>query len=191
MIGENIEILHAIPGRVRLRVGGLKRDPGSARGIQDRIADHPGVRQVEANPATGSVVIHFDPAAGPPGAFLRQIVPEHVASEWEAGPARALNGSSLGFASAGRIAGLFRQVDRRVEATTGGLDLKVLLPVVLFIFGMRALLAPKKKLALPTWYDFLWFAFGTFVALNRPAIEERADQPGRSSPRINPTPDGD
>jgi len=191
MIGGNIEILHAIPGRLRLRVGDLKRDPESAREIQERIADHPGVRQVEANPATGSVVIHFDPAAGPPGAFLRQIFPEHVTAEWEAAPAQALDGFSRGFAPAGRIAGLFRQVDRRVEATTGGLDLKVLLPVVLFIFGMRALLAPKKKLALPTWYDLLWFAFGTYVALNRAAVEEGADRSGRPSPRMNPAPDGD
>lgn len=191
MIGGNIEILHAIPGRVRLRVGGLKRDPGSAREIQDRIADHPGVRQVEANPVTGSVVIHFDPAAGTPGEFLRQVVPEHVAAEWEAAPAQAFDGSPRGFAPAGRIAGLFRQVDRRVEATTGGLDLKVLLPVALFLFGMRALLAPKKKLALPTWYDLLWFAFGSFVALNRATIEEGADKSGKSPPRMNTMPNGD
>jgi hypothetical protein len=55
-----------------------------------------------------------------------------------------------------------------VGKVTGGMDLKVLLPVALFCLGIRSLVA-SEKLPFPAWYDFLWFAFGTFLALN-PAI---------------------
>jgi hypothetical protein len=187
MIDRSVEILHAIPGRVRLRVAGLKRDPALAREIEGRFSADPAIQHVEASPVTGSVLIRFDPAAGPPVEFVRRLVPEHIAAEWEVAtlptpaPARDVT-------PARGIADFFRVLNRRVGARTGGLDLTVLLPLALFALGVRGLLgSERKKLAVPTWYDLLWFAFGTFLMLNRSAIEE---DPGRRIAGITPTSDG-
>jgi hypothetical protein len=37
--------------------------------------------------------------------------------------------------------------------------------MTLLFFGVRSLWT-SKKLALPAWYDYLWFAFSTFAMLN-------------------------
>jgi hypothetical protein len=187
MIDRSVEILHAIPGRVRLRVAGLKRDPALAREIEGRFSADPAIQHVEASPVTGSVLIRFDPAAGPPVEFVRRFVPDHIAAEWEVStlPTPAAAGDVT---PARGIADFFRELNRRVGVRTGGLDLTVLLPLALFALGVRGLLgSERKKLAVPTWYDLLWFAFGTFLMLNRSAIEEDS---GRRIAGITPTSDG-
>jgi hypothetical protein len=45
------------------------------------------------------------------------------------------------------------------------MDLKVLVPLLLFGLGIRSLIK-SEKLPAPTWYDFLWFALGTYFMLN-------------------------
>ena len=47
----------------------------------------------------------------------------------------------------------------------GNADLKILLPLTLFLLGVRGVLV-SEQLALPTWYDLLWFSLGTFIMLN-------------------------
>ena len=75
-----------------------------------------------------------------------------------------------------------------MAARAGGLDLTVFLPLALFALGMRGRLgSERKKLAVPTWYDLLWFAFGTFLMLNRSAIEEGSS---RRITAIDPTSNG-
>jgi hypothetical protein len=67
-----VEILSAVPGRVRLRVHGIRDD--AARSAESaaavRILD--GVHSADANPATGTILARFDPA--------RIDVPEIVAA---------------------------------------------------------------------------------------------------------------
>jgi hypothetical protein len=57
-----------------------------------------------------------------------------------------------------------------VGKVTGGIDLKLLLPLTLFVLGVRGLLVAQ-KVPFPAWYDLLWFAFGTYFMLNRPEAE--------------------
>ena len=51
---EGLKVIHALPGRVRLRVAKVKGNPGLARQAQEKLAQVPGIRQVEANPAPGA-----------------------------------------------------------------------------------------------------------------------------------------
>jgi hypothetical protein len=70
-------------------------------------------------------------------------------------------------APADAVAELGRQINQRIESATGGtLDLKLLVPASLLIGGLVRLIAAR-KITSPTWYDFLWFAFGTYFTLNR------------------------
>ena len=63
-----------------------------------------------------------------------------------------------------------------VGQTTGGLDLKLLAPLALILFGLRRLWAAEKPTS-PSWFDYLWFGFASFVMLNRGLVE------GGSGPR--------
>ena len=63
----------AAPGRVRVRVRGLRNTPLIAAHLEDRIAANHGVRRVAANAITGSVLILFDPTATKPRRLIAEI----------------------------------------------------------------------------------------------------------------------
>jgi hypothetical protein len=58
---KEIEVVHAIPGRVRLRIARVKHNPPLAEEIQKRFSAIQGILQVEANPVTSSVLLIYGP----------------------------------------------------------------------------------------------------------------------------------
>ena len=73
---------------------------------------------------------------------------------------------------AGGVAAFFGTLDSKVaQASSGWGDLKVLVPLVLFLLGVRSLLLVE-QVRFPAWYDYFWFAFGTFIALHPPAASK-------------------
>ena len=69
-------------------------------------------------------------------------------------------------ACAGGITTAIGALNAGVGKVTGGIDLKLLLPLTLFVFGIRGLLVAQ-KVVFPAWYDLLWFSFATYLMLNR------------------------
>jgi hypothetical protein len=64
------------------------------------------------------------------------------------------------------IASFFAGLNKNIETATGSaVDLRILLPVGLFFLGLRSFLLTDKR-PLPTWYDFFWFALGTYFMLH-------------------------
>ena len=58
-----VEPVHdAVPGRVRLRIGGLRGAPEIRALVEQGLAAHPAVRQVSASTITGNALVLFDPA---------------------------------------------------------------------------------------------------------------------------------
>lgn len=55
-----IRIAHSLPGRVRLKLDGLRRNPVLAQTLEQRAAAISGVLAARANPLTGSLLIHYD-----------------------------------------------------------------------------------------------------------------------------------
>src|SRR5262249_46082183 len=51
-----------LPGRARLAVCGLQRNPRRAQVVEDALRDRAGVRAVEASARTGNVLVVFDPS---------------------------------------------------------------------------------------------------------------------------------
>ena len=60
MTKMKLEIAHQVPGRIRMKVGAAKANPELLEQIKETFMVIPGVEQVEVNPATGSVVLHYD-----------------------------------------------------------------------------------------------------------------------------------
>jgi hypothetical protein len=58
---EGIKVVHAIPGRLRLKISRMKRDPVLAAEVQKRLSSVQAIRQVVTNPLTGSVLLLYDP----------------------------------------------------------------------------------------------------------------------------------
>jgi hypothetical protein len=169
-IGD-IRVVHAIPGRVRVKISRLKENPVLAREVQARLATVQGIQYVEVNPVTGSVLVLYDRTTLESldsllslAAWFSPLFPDlefHKLEDW----LTSANGNGNATSFAERLATFFGGLNAKVAETTGGIDLKLLLPLTLFLLGMRGVLVAGKGV-FPTWYDLLWFAFGTFFMLN-------------------------
>jgi hypothetical protein len=60
MEAAGVEIIHHLPGRLRLRVPEVKANGSYASSLETRLRTINGIRTAEANPVTGSVLIHYD-----------------------------------------------------------------------------------------------------------------------------------
>ena len=166
-----IKVVHAIPGRVRVKIARIKENPTLAREVQERLAAVRGIQRAEVNPITGSVLVLYDRTAlESPDSLLSLVewfgplIPDLEFSDLEGWLASA-NGDGTDTPFAERLSAAFGSLNAKVGETTGGIDLKFLLPLTLFLLGMRGVLAAGKGV-FPSWYDLLWFAFGTFFMLN-------------------------
>lgn len=54
--------IHHLPGRLRIRLAGVKGNANEARSLELLLQEQKGVASVEANPLTGSVLIYYNPA---------------------------------------------------------------------------------------------------------------------------------
>lgn len=168
---EDIRVVHAIPGRIRLKVPQLRENPALASEIQTRLVSASGIRLVETNPTTGSVLVFYETQefVSPDSlhalaAPLATLFPEVDIKGLEAQFRQSANGTTSPLT--GGISALFGTLNTGVhQLTRGGADLKILAPLALFAFGVRSLLMSEKPVV-PTWYDLLWFALGTFFMLN-------------------------
>jgi hypothetical protein len=174
-----IKVVHAMPGRIRVKISRLKDNPAFGREIQQRLSDVQGIQRVEVNLVTGSVLVLYDVAAmdsfdsliSLAGSFA-PLFPELNMGELQAWfDAFGDNGDGQPSVAA-RLSTLFGTLNHEVGKSTGGLDLRLLLPLILLFFGIRGLLVAE-KVTFPAWYDLLWFAFGSFFMLNPGRVEER------------------
>ena len=187
MRGVSVRLAHASPGRIRLKVDELKKDPGKATEIEDKLRTIPGIRSVSANPVTGSLLLTYDEPAPDSdsielpfavaqilGISLNDLAPEDL---------RLLmshrgNGNKLPAASIPEaLESTFRDMNAAARRTVG-VDLGTLLPLALTVLGVRSLLVSEKTIV-PSWYDYLWFSFSTYFILNR--IDAQSDGPPNHS----------
>jgi Heavy metal associated domain 2 len=168
-----VQVAHAIPGRIRLKIEGLRANPGLAQRLEERLSGTAGVRHVEASPVTGSLLIRYDEqspewrggevvlagklAGVAPGLDLRTTAHTWTAKGVDSSDPLALKSS--------HVTGLFGSLNEAVSSVTGGTDLKLLVPLLLVLLGVRGFLTAE-RMAVPRWYDFLWFGFGAFIMLN-------------------------
>ncbi|MCF7992376.1 MAG: hypothetical protein K9M02_18195 [Thiohalocapsa sp.] len=68
-----IEIRHSIPGRMRLKVASLARDPRSSDGLVAMLREQTGVTGIRSNPACGSIIVDFVPGKLDQGVLLAKM----------------------------------------------------------------------------------------------------------------------
>ena len=68
------EYVHAIEGRLRIKVPEVKRSPAVARRVEGQFRAIDGILEVSANPVTGNVLFHFEPDQIEPYAIMGTLV---------------------------------------------------------------------------------------------------------------------
>jgi len=131
MSDGDVRIVHAIPGRIRVRVSRLKDNPGYADTVSGRLRALPGVVRVESNVRTGSVLVTYGTGAGiaelVPGlseALQASVLPDLRAVDLEArllGGSNGSNGSDPATPLASRITSFLGTLDQGVGALPEGI----------------------------------------------------------------------
>ncbi len=166
-------VVHQIPGRVRVRLPRAERNPRLLHELRGFIESLGGVRQVEINPVTGSILVHYQPESQDQiHSLLRQAdmfesppeltdADELAATiEKEAEFLAAHSELALGVVQA------CKALNREVRtATDNAVDLKVLLPAGLAVW---AFLKHGVEASTPLWVTLAIFSVNSFIALHRP-----------------------
>lgn len=178
---EGLKVVHALPGRVRLKVAKVKGNQVLARLAEKKLVQVPGIEQVEAKANTGSLLIHYSlndlfdsEALESLSETLAELFPEIEIGALMTGLMSLTENpgavAGAGTAIAQGISGSLAALNTEIRKYTGGLDLRLLAPLALIFLGLRGLWTAE-KLRFPTWSEYLWFGFSSLIMLNRGLVD--------------------
>jgi len=179
---QAIQIIHILPGRVRVRLPRLKGNASLAGEVERTLTALAGVHHVETSTTTGSVLVLYEPhilealnleaigpllgLAGALGLACEDVDMDRL-QDWLH---MVTNGAHPGTptTSGSDMAAWLNSANPGVAQVTGEWgELRTLVPLTLAFLGLRSLLFTE-PLPFPTWYDYLWFAFSTYMILHLP-----------------------
>lgn len=165
-----VQVVHAIPGRLRLRMPWLRKAEHEGEAIADRLAAIPGVDEVQVRPFTGSVLCLFDPARVDvkriTAVAAEAAAAEHVVERGEAPPpppvfARPGDGHRSSVAKALMRSARELNADT-LNATDGRLDLGTM-AFLAFMSAGAAEVVFSRQLPAPPWFNLAWWAIQAFT----------------------------
>jgi hypothetical protein len=172
-----LQVAHQVPGRLRMKVTSAKGNPELLKEIGEAFRAIPGIERVSVNPATGSVVLHYDTdrhdefhggldrhyqatgaqCCGPPNTEI-DVLANKIAEE-----ADFLAQNSH---SAKAVVDLFKKFDREIKLASGNMvDLKIVL--ALGIIGITVLEVGVNT-ATPIWLTLAIFTVNHALEMHQP-----------------------
>jgi hypothetical protein len=138
-------------GRLRLKIPARKGDPAYFTALAQAFSECPGIRNVEVNPETGSVL------------FLHSADPDAIVAYAEGKELFRIfeNANRPVHVSTG-VKAKYRELDEKVKRATGG---EWDVPAVAFIglLGAGAYQIARGNFAAPAWYTAFWYALNIFL----------------------------
>jgi len=170
-----VQIVHALPHRVHLRVPRLAGHWGALERAARALAAGGAFARVTARPATGSFIVEDDEHLLDPRELARRLGESardarddegrsiaDLAPEEHPGPTRVAR--AVAHAVAGVNADIRAALDDRA-------DLGTILPVFFAAAGVTEV-ATTGKMPTPTWFNLLWWSLRSFMTFNIRAVEE-------------------
>lgn len=173
----HVHTAHQMPGRIRLKLDGSTNKAHDLEALRGSIGSMHGVRRIEMDPASGSLIVHYDPHLY--GKFQHQLQ-QHGDSSGDfhlsvpdigegAGDIKDVEEEADFLAEHSQTARVivdsFRSLNRTVRHLTDNmLDLQVLLPLGLASVAFLEIGAA----ATPLWVTLGLFSFNSFVTLHSP-----------------------
>jgi len=169
-------VSHHIPGRMRINLPSLKGDGWLLQEIRESLSPLPGVRDIETNLLTGSILLRYSAdefetfgarlaeQAERNGLFTLNLPPLNSGRRLSMRPAEPVNltGPSE---MARAIAGILGEVNISIKRQTDNIiDLKFLLPFTVAMYGT---FKAGKRVGTPLWLTLILFSFTSFVVLNQ------------------------
>jgi hypothetical protein len=169
-------VIHHVRGRMRVKVPGAKGDPALLQLIKEAISPLRGVRQVEVNPSTGSVVVLYDASghdqfqhqlamqASQSGLFMLQPPELSEVDQLARRIEQEAEFLSEHSDTARKMVDLVKDINLSIrKATNNAVDLKVLLPLALAAYSIVEL---ESDISTPLWVTLGIFSFNSFLTLH-------------------------
>jgi len=178
MSKRRARVVHHVKGRIRVKLPDAKGDHHFLERLQQSLSPMAGVRSVDVNPATASIVVHYDPTAHldfyqtladhgeNEGLFFLESAKlsevDEIANELQREAQFLAQHSHVAKSAVDSVS----RIDQALKkATNNTVDLKVLLPLGLAIYSFLEL---ESEIATPLWVTLGIFSFNSFVALHHP-----------------------
>jgi len=186
-------VAHHVKGRIRVRMPKNKRDHASLEKVKRSISPMHGVKSVDVNSSTGSVIVHYDADkhADFPSALARHaeannlftLAPacsevDEMVETIEKEAEFLAEHSEVARAIVEFVKGLNQEVKK---ATNNNVDLQVLLPLGLAAYAFLGL---EAEVATPLWVTLGLFSFNSFISLHHPVqatMDVAAEDPSKKS----------
>lgn len=163
-IEHHTHIVSQTPTRTRLRLSYKRRNKAEVDRIVNYLKQQPGVKDIQTNQNTGSMVIEHTPHS--------QAATDLRASLKDLGVILTnVTGIELPESGKSTVAEDFtsaiEDLNRRVgEATGHAIDLRVLVPSGLAVLALRQLLLRGWQIEAAPWYVLAYYAFDSFIKLH-------------------------
>jgi cation-transporting P-type ATPase C len=159
------EVVHSMPGRLRLRFARREAEPRTVESLLDRLRRQPGIRGARFNAASGSIVVEYDPAALPQAVLLDSLP---VTSP---DPAEPIAGAADPPA-ADSLRRCWWEANAALARLSGGrADLRLLVPLALALLAVRGLIRQGEMGSAP-WHALLWYSYNVFYHFYGDALRQ-------------------
>lgn len=183
---EQAQIVHHIPGRLRLKLPRAKGNQALLQHVKESLSPQPGIRRVEVNPTTGSVVIHYNSdehedyanqlAEHAESTQLFALKPPELTGVDETVQRIEAEAEFLAERSetARVIVNNVKQLNEAIkQATNNAFDLNVLLPLAAALISVSEV---GLEMATPLWVTLGIFSFNSFISLHYPKPHAEVDR---------------
>jgi hypothetical protein len=192
MTKMNLQIAHQVPGRVRMKIPAGKGNPELLKQISEVFGVIPGIEEIIVNPATGSVVLHYDAdrhdefhgtfqqhysAHGAPGSGGNGSAAgkSHGADTELDKLASSIEAEAEFLAShshtARAVVDFVKKVDREIKLATGNtIDLKILFAGTIIAFTVFEVGATA---ATPVWVTLAIFTVNHFIEMHERQLHQQ------------------
>jgi hypothetical protein len=172
MTSATLKIAHQVPGRIRMKMPQAKGNPELLEQMKQTFAVIPGIEQVAVNPATGSIVLHYD--ADRHDEFHSHLE-RHTGCRGRPAPTNEIDDLANKIEqeaeflaensqAARMVVDFFKEVDRQIKAgSSNTIDLKIVLAVGIAGFTIFEVGATA---ATPVWVTLAVFGLNHLILVN-------------------------
>jgi len=178
MTNVKLKIAHQVPGRIRMKIPSAKGNPELLEQMKQTFSVIPGVEEVTINPATGSLVLHYDTDRHDE---FHGRLEHHTGGHQRPAPTNEIDALATKIQqeaeflaenshTARVIVDFFKQVDQQIKTgTSNTIDLKIVLA-----FGIAGftILEVGANAATPVWVTLAMFGLNHLIQANSPEARD-------------------
>jgi hypothetical protein len=184
MTNVKLQVAHQVPGRVRMKIPSAKGNLELLEEMKQTLSVIPGIEEVIINPATGSLVLHYDTDQHDE---FHGHLEHHTGGHYRPPPSNEIDALASKIQqeaeflaenshAARVVVDFFKQVDQQIKTGSHNtVDLKIVLAVGI---ASITIMEVGANAATPVWVTLAMFGLNHLIAANTPEGVDPDDETG-------------